>query len=211
MKKNLALFLLKAGSFIALLYCATKVTFSYMLGSSVAYFSAINCLAPLAGLCGVTSFVWLYYMLQALLLHGSLSSILLALHLPTLAAALYWKYDHLLYRVGLPLLCMIAFLLHPAGSQSAFYAVWWLIPMAMYIRKSSSFFVHALASTFTAHAVGTVMWLYVHPLTPALYAQLMPIVFVERMVYASGMTLAYYISTYFISRISSVALQTKKA
>src|SRR2546430_1999084 len=53
-------------------------------------------------------------------------------------------------------------------------------------------FLQALGSAFIAHAVGSVIWLYTVGMTPAAWLGLIPVVFVERMLCAAGMTVAYY-------------------
>lgn len=214
MKKNISLLLLQATALVGVLSVASWWKLSYVLGSTTAYFSAINIVAPLAGAVGLTSVSALFFALKALFAHSavSLGSIaLLGLHVPTIAASLYWSCNHGMYRVGLPLLCMAVFLMHPAGSAAAFYALWALVPVAAFFLARNSIVATALGSTFTAHAVGTVVWLFITPLSPELYAQLMPIVLVERLVYASGMTLVYYATAYLYANIASMVFITKKA
>ena len=60
-------------------------------------------------------------------------------------------------------------------------------------------FLTSLSSTFIAHAVGSVIWIYADPATPEFWYALIPLVAVERLVMASGMTLAYYGITYSIN------------
>jgi hypothetical protein len=43
-----------------------------------------------------------------------------------------------------------------------------------------------LGATFTAHAVGSVIFLYTFGLTPAIWMSLIPIVFVERGIFTLG-------------------------
>ncbi len=67
------------------------------------------------------------------------------------------------------------------------------------ISPSKNIFLHSLTSTFIAHAVGSVIWLYATPMTPEFWYALIPVVAVERLVIASGMTLAYYAFAKFFS------------
>lgn len=105
---------------------------------------------------------------------------------PTLCAAQYWR-SGALVRLWLPLLCMALFAVHPVGGQAWVYSLYWLIPVAIYLSSSRSFFMHALACTFVQHAVGSVFYLYCLPSAPALWYGLLPVVALERLVSASGM------------------------
>lgn len=88
---------------------------------------------------------------------------------------------------------MAAFIAHPVGSQAFLYSFYWLIPVAIYLMGRNSLFAQALGSTFTAHAVGSVIWLYANPMTPEIWLALIPVVLVERLVFASGIVLVYQI------------------
>ena len=49
----------------------------------------------------------------------------------------------------------------------------------------------SLGATFTAHAVGGVLWIYTIPMTPEIYIALLPIVIVERTLFATGIAASY--------------------
>jgi len=112
----------------------------------------------------------------------------LAYHIPGFCAALYWSSRSAVIGVLLPLVCIGLFLLNPIGLMSAPYVLFWLIPIVLYWQKDTIFYV-ALSSTFIAHAVGSVIWLYTVPTTSALWLSLIPIVIIERLAFASGMLL----------------------
>ena len=57
----------------------------------------------------------------------------------------------------------------------------------------------ALASTFIAHAVGSVIWLYTVPMTAAAWIALIPLVACERMLYASGIVIGHTMIASFVS------------
>ena len=80
-------------------------------------------------------------------------------------------------QILVPVLCMALFGLHPVGSQAFAYTLYWLIPVTLYIMSSlvnvlprfqqfTPIFLQALSSTFIAHAVGSVIWLYTVGMTP---------------------------------------------
>ena len=87
---------------------------------------------------------------------------------------------------------MVAFIAHPVGAQAWVYSLYWLIPVVLYFLRKESLFLTALGSTFTAHAVGSVIWIYANPMTPQAWLVLIPVVFIERFVFASGMVVAYH-------------------
>ncbi len=87
--------------------------------------------------------------------------------------------------------CMLLFWMHPIGQQAWFYPLYWLIPVAAAFYKQN-IFVRSLGATFTAHAVGSVAFLYAFNLPFEVWAALIPIVAVERLAFASGITVSYY-------------------
>jgi hypothetical protein len=110
--------------------------------------------------------------------------------LPTLFASLYWSTESALLRIGVPLLCMILFIGHPIGFYAAPYTLFWLIPIGAYF--SDNRLLTAMASTFMAHAVGSVMHLYmIGTLSSWAWLSLMPIVMIERLALGLSMYVAY--------------------
>ncbi|MFH1831457.1 MAG: hypothetical protein ABH827_01510 [bacterium] len=104
----------------------------------------------------------------------------------------------------LPVLCMFLFMVHPVGQQAFVYSFYWVIPVIIYVVNAlglgkqggtkfsvGSIFLTALSSTFIAHAVGSVMCLYMVPMVAAQWLALIPVVALERFVFAAGSTVAY--------------------
>ena len=61
----------------------------------------------------------------------------------------------------------------------------WMIPfVATFFKKR--LILNSLGATFTAHAVGSVIFLYSFGLTPAIWIGLIPVVFIERGVFTLG-------------------------
>ncbi len=102
-------------------------------------------------------------------------------YLPTLNATLFWLPTYRGIVSLICLLCMVLFWLHPVGWQAAPYAFYWLLPVVVWALGLRSVWGHALGSTFAAHALGSILFLYATPLTPAYWLALMPIVAVERL------------------------------
>lgn len=126
--------------------------------------------------------------------------------LPTLCSLLSWSSathkknwladigDFVMHAI-LPLTCMAIFICHPNVGSGWVYALYWLIPVAAYAARIffniRSVFAMALASSFVAHAVGTIIWLYCVPSTASTWICLLPIVAVERIGLAAGNSLVY--------------------
>lgn len=87
---------------------------------------------------------------------------------------------------------MGAFMAHPVGAQAWVYSVYWLIPVLLYVIRKKSLFLEALGSTFIAHAVGSVIWIYADPITPHAWLALIPVVFIERLIFASGIVVVFH-------------------
>lgn len=179
---------------------------SYIVGSHAAFFSASSIAMPLMGAWSsiptilITSAIGF---LVRLALGASLLP-MFAFWVPGLCAALYWQLPSKIYRIGLPLLCMILFLAHPVGLAAAPYAFYWFIPMALAFLHARSLWLDALASTFTAHAIGSVIWLYALPMTPAVWLSLIPIVACERLLYTAGIVAGHSVIAWCISLRSRV-------
>src|SRR5207237_10360114 len=97
---------------------------------------------------------------------------------------------------------MALFIVHPIGSQAFMYSFYWLIPIGLFGLARKTLFLEALGSTFVAHAVGSVIWLYTVPTTAGMWVGLIPIVAVERLLFAMGMVVMYR----FIMGIKSMIL-----
>jgi len=135
----------------------------------------------------------------------------LALGLPTALATISWGLSTAEYKtktilvldallhVALPLTCIILFITNPTGHQAAVYTSYWLIPMALWVLRIANYAPanswlaisgNALQSTFIAHAVGSIIWLYAVPMSASHWLALIPVVAVERLLIAGMSILA---------------------
>ncbi len=197
-------------AFSSLVQLASLVKVSFIWGSFRAFLSTTNMIAPLAGAFGGSLGVFgVGFMRLALhiLLFGKISVLFLANFVPGMAGGLYWSSRSIIIRLGLPLTCMALFIAHPVGNQAFLYSFYWLVPVALYFIKEENLFLKALGSTLTAHAVGSVIWLYCLPATPAFWLALIPVVFAERLVFAGGMTLAYKVMVYLLEALEKKVTQ----
>lgn len=177
------------------IYACSFFKISFILGSQKAFFNGSAVAIPLVGFFTTSTncfLVCLVRLCQALLFTHTLSYHLLAFIVPGFCASLYWTNPGSTIRFWLPLACMIAFIAHPVGAQAFCYSFYWFIPLAIYLVGSKNLWMESLASTFVAHAVGSVIWIYTMETTPALWISLLPIVAVERALCAAGMVSICY-------------------
>lgn len=176
--------------------------FSFLVGSKMAFFAPAAMILPLAGafggIAGSMSMLGIGVAVRCLFF-GAMPLAFLAYHLPGFFASLYWAHDSKLMRIIPVLFCTVLFLLHPVGAQSFWYSLFWLIPVIASFY--SGLFCIALGSSFTAHAVGTVVWLYVGQLHAVDFALLTPVVIVERLMIAVAMVIAYKAIVYVYSKM----------
>jgi len=184
---------------------------SFLIGSQMIWFSASNSIIPLAGAFGGIMGAALLFLVRQvihLFFFKTISLSFLAFCIPGFCASLYWATNHLLIRVGIPVACMILFVLHPIAGNVWFYSLYWLIPILIHYNSRKSLFLHALASTFIAHAVGSVIWCYTMPMTETMWLALLPIVIVERILFALGMVIAHYMLTFIFEKIDYASATT---
>ncbi len=168
------------------------IKINYLVGSKLAFFSGTNIALPLAGFLGGTPLAIGITFLRSLsrwLLLGSNPLSFLFFHIPGVVAAFYWRTSSRIIKIGLPLICMIAFVAHTPSAWM--YSLYWLIPMGIHLSKQESMFFKALAATFVAHAVGSVIWAYSFAMASATWLALIPVVAVERLLFASAMCACY--------------------
>lgn len=115
--------------------------------------------------------------------------------------ALYTKKAKL--SVVAPLACIALFLMHPVGAAAWPFALFWLIPVVA-LAFPQNLLLRSYGATFSAHAVGGVLWIYTIPTTPAYWLALMPVVLVERTVFAAGISASYYFVTTVASRVEAI-------
>lgn len=173
----------------------TIIKLSWVVGSYSIMFSASNLCLPLVGLFGKAwgaTAIW-SILLGARILTGTFSLATLAFYLPGYCAALYLANTNLLLRCSIPFACISLFLIHPIGSEAALYSAYWIIPIMIALFKSRSLYAQALGATFTAHAVGSVIWLYTMPMAQEAWLALIPQVALERCTFAAGIVVAYHV------------------
>ena len=90
------------------------------------------------------------------------------------------------------LLSIIIFNLHPVGRTVWFYSLFWFIPFLTWSFRQRFLVARSLGSTFTAHAVGGAVWIWAFNLPAGVWISLIPIVILERSIFALGIS-AFYV------------------
>jgi len=202
-------------------HAATMFKTSFIWGSYASFFSLSHCMNPVIGKRGGGSLGLIYYSLRTLIVFitkGAWSLYSFTHHFSTLFGVLYASaiYDTspssqaILKRYALAascLGCMLLFTIHPIGLQAWPYACLWILPLANALIVHNNMFINALASTFAAHAIGSVLWLYtLNSLTPAMWISLIPIACLERMVFATGACILDRLYTYSLYKWNTLAV-----
>ncbi|OIO21307.1 hypothetical protein COV61_02760 [Candidatus Micrarchaeota archaeon CG11_big_fil_rev_8_21_14_0_20_47_5] len=193
---------------------ASQVNFSPLLGAQNQSFTFFQFFGPMAGgflgIAGGAASV-LIAQLAGFLLAGNEFSLFNALRfLPMILAAAYFARNggkaigkSALALSAIPILCMALFILHPIGGQVWYYSLYWLIPALMLVLFPGRLIARSLGSTFSAHAAGSVAFLYLLPSTPALWLTLIPIVAFERGLFAGGIAVSYVVANTLLEKLSA--------
>ena len=205
--KKLFFFLL----FLALVILSYHINFSQIVGQQKQYFTFFQFIGPICGrflgIFGVIA-VFISQIISYLIIGKEFSFVNIIRLFPMVFAVIYFskrsfKNLNLEKAVAIiPLLCMILFWLHPIGNKAWFYALYWLIPsIAAFTRLNKNLFFNSLGATFVAHAIGSTIWLYSFDMSAAMWIMLIPIVAIERISFAAGISLSYLIINTFLCKI----------
>lgn len=190
MKKKLLFVLL----FAALSVIGYHINFSSLLGTENQAFTLFQFFGPITGVflgpfIGVIS-VFVAQLANFLLLGKEFTLFNIARLAPMLFAAYYFGAKKKRFVAFVPIICMALFIIHPVGRQVWFYSLYWLVPLIATLFKEK-LLLKSLGATFTAHAIGSTAFIYLIPTVPELWIALIPVVFVERVLFALGISLSY--------------------
>lgn len=116
--------------------------------------------------------------------HQNLDLLTAIRFLPAMLAAVYFGTKSKKIAVIFPI-CIVLFLINPIGRQAWLYPMIWLIPFAATFGKKR-LILNSFGATFTAHAIGSTIFLYAFGLTPQIWLGLIPVVFIERGFFTVG-------------------------
>lgn len=211
-KKLFFLALFSIAGFIAL-----QIPFNKILGSSVS-FTLFDFFAPIAGaflgpVFGIASVSGVEVINMIVKGTAPTTSSIIRLF-PVLFATFYFaaissKKYHGKWILVVPVLCILAFMVHPIGRQVAYYPLlFWWIPVAAYFKRDN-LFLKSLGSTFTAHAVGSTAFLWALNLPVEVWRGLPPVVVAERLLFATGIAASYIAVKYTLGFLASKRLLPK--
>jgi len=191
-------------AFVALI--AARLNFSSLMGAENQAFTLFQFIAPATGaflgpVFGTLSIV-IAQTANFVLLGKAPSLFSIARIFPLALAALYFGSKKRKFVALIPVACMALFVLHPIGQQAWFYSLYWLIPIAAAF--SDRLFLKSLGSTFTAHAIGSIAFLYLLPSVPELWIALIPVVFVERILFALGISVSFVAFNSVLAKLGSI-------
>lgn len=177
--------------FTILSLLAFQVSISRIVGSSQ-NFTLFELLGPVGGMflgpiMGAAS-AFFVRALNIIIFRQQLDFLTIVRFLPAIMAAAYFGLKQKRIAIIFPV-CIALFLLNPIGRQAWAYSLIWLIPFLTTFGKKR-LILNSLGATFTAHAVGSVIFLYSFGLTPAVWMSLIPVVFIERGIFAIGIWLS---------------------
>ena len=196
--------------FAVLVLIAKQINFSSIIGADQQYFTLFQFFGPIAG-----SFLGpfigagavLASQLGDMLLFGKAFDFVSVFRLtPMLFAAAYFglqakkKFN---FGSVIPLIAMALFVLHPVGRQVWFYSLYWLIPVIATVFFKNNLFFRSLGSTFTAHSVGSIVFLYTIPMPAEAWLALIPIVAVERIAFALGISVSFVAFTTVLAKLEN--------
>jgi len=178
-----------------------QIPFTKIIGSNLK-FSLFDFYGPIAG--SFVGSIWGLIVVGAMQIinwgwHGFSLDISVIIRLfPVLFSILYFSRKSKLNFI-LPIICMVAFWIHPEGRGAWLYPLYWLIPIVAYFFQEKSLLIKALGTTFTAHAVGGALWIWFIGMKSEVWLSLIPVVWKERGLMAIGITLTYIAFNYLMS------------
>ncbi|MBI2039498.1 hypothetical protein HYT18_00300 [Candidatus Microgenomates bacterium] len=178
-----------------------QIPFNKLAGSNVS-FTLFDFFAPIAGaflgpFFGITS-VFSVEVVNIWVKHAPLTTGSVIRLFPTLFAVYYFanvakKGNYKPWILLVPLICIVAFIIHPIGRQVFYYPLmFWTIPILAY-RFRNNLFMKSLGATFTAHAVGGTAWIWAFNLPASVWNSLIPVVIAERLLFATGIAGSYIV------------------
>jgi len=177
--------------FAILGFIVLQIPAAELMGSKVK-FTVYDAFAPVAGsFIGSIPGVIAVFLMQLFnfLIHGAQieDAGTIIRFFPMLFAVLYFSKKRKANLI-VPLLAFTAFIAHPIGRTVWYFSLFWLVPIAAHFFRDRFLLARALGATFTAHAVGGALWIWVFALPAPVWDSLIPIVIAERLLFALGIS-----------------------
>ncbi|MCD6523033.1 MAG: hypothetical protein J7K68_04750 [Candidatus Diapherotrites archaeon] len=182
--------------FAAFVFIGANIKVLPILGVTDKAFTLVQFFAPIAG--GILGpFLGILAVILAegarITLTGAVSFASIVTLFTMSAAAFFFGVRNRKLGIIVPAACMVLFWLHPSGQQVPYYVLYWLIPIVASLKWKDTLLARSVGSTFTAHAIGSVAYLYAFNIPPEVWIALIPIVAIERALFASGIITSYVI------------------
>ncbi|NYZ76780.1 hypothetical protein H0O02_00500 [Candidatus Micrarchaeota archaeon] len=188
--------------FTALALVGMQFNFSKVIGMDNQTFTFFQFFGPIAGgFLGAFGIVAvLFAQLINFVISGKETTLVNILRLtPMLFAAYYFSKNRQTgfsdkLSIAIPLAAMLIFWTNPAGLGAWYYALFWTIPIIAKFLPDM-LVLRSLGATFTAHAIGSSIWVLTVPMTAAQWAMLVPVTATERLLFAAGIAVSYVVFT----------------
>lgn len=184
--------------FTILVFVGNKINFSTLVGAENQFFTLFQFFGPIAGSFLGATFGVIAVVFAELIdffVAGKEATLLNIIRLaPMLFAAYYFGSKKKNWGVAVPIIAILAFVLHPVGREVWFFTLFWTIPIIGKLlpkKYSSNVLVKSYGATFTAHSVGGALWIWTVPMTAGQWTALIPIVIVERFLFGAGIAVSY--------------------
>ncbi len=196
--------------FGVLVLLSDQVKVFTLWGAAGQYFTLFQLFGPIAGgflgpalgvasvlLAEVASFAWL---------GKETTAVNILRLLPMLFAAYYfasWKNKKSRITWLVPIAAIALFVVHPVGQQAWYYALYWTIPLVA-VLLPENLLLRSLGASFTAHAIGGIIWLYSFPTSPGFWTALIPVVAFERLLFAGGIAVSFVAMNTLLAKVESM-------
>ena len=175
--------------FVILGFIALQIPVAQLAGSKVT-FTIYDAFAPVAGsFIGSIPGAIAVFLMQFFnfLVHGAQieDAGTVIRFFPMLFAVLYFSKKGMVNLI-IPALAIVAFIAHPIGRTVWYFPLFWLIPIIAHFFRDRFLLARALGATFTAHAVGGALWIWVFALPAPVWNSLIMVVIAERLLFALG-------------------------
>lgn len=184
---------------------AFRISIDRIVGSNQ-NFTLFELLGPIGGMflgpiLGVLS-AFFVRALNVVIFQQQLDFLTIIRFLPTMMAAAYFGSKQKKTAIIFPI-CIALFLLNPIGRQAWAYSLIWLIPFVASFGKKR-LILNSMGATFTAHAVGSIIFLYTFGLTPDIWMSLIPVVFIERGIFTLGIWTSCLVFNNVLDRLTNL-------
>ena len=206
--------LIVLGIFLVFALVASRINFSTVIGAPNQSFTLFQFFGPMIGAFLGTAFGMIAVLgaeLADYLIAGKAFTLLNLLRLLPMLFAVYYfsnyskkKEISKLFMIIVPVMAITAFVLHPIGMQAWYFSLYWLIPIFAVIlpnKMPGKLFFRSLGATFTAHAIGSIAFLYTVPMTAVQWMGLIPVVAYERLMFAAGIAVSYVLLTTVMDKV----------